>query len=272
MKIEGWRYYNHAAIPTTAPHEDPDLTPIEDKSIWQLDGDPLLARWTTDFDLDYETNWWYIIKRAPFLPETLDPKVRKHIRQAFKKVEVKQIEMPSYAEALSVVYNKACKGYKDFFGGLVVPDNFKNRNPEECCFAAFSTETGDLIGYMICIERQGYTETITAKYDPEYLKLRVSDAIHYVVLDYYLNKRKVSYVSSGARTVNHETNAQTYKITTFGFEKAYCNLHVAYNPKIKWIIKLLYPFRKLLRMFDRFGFVHKINAILMMEQLVREKK
>lgn len=66
MKIEGWKYYNHAAIPTVAPHENPDITPIEDKSIWQLDGKPLLARWTTDFDLDRETNWWYIIRRAPF--------------------------------------------------------------------------------------------------------------------------------------------------------------------------------------------------------------
>ena len=25
MRIEGWKYYNHAAIPTTAPHEMPDL-------------------------------------------------------------------------------------------------------------------------------------------------------------------------------------------------------------------------------------------------------
>ena len=50
MDIQGWKYYNHAAIPTTPPHIEPDLTPIKDGTIWKIDGSPLLARWTTDFD------------------------------------------------------------------------------------------------------------------------------------------------------------------------------------------------------------------------------
>lgn len=32
--IEGWRYYNHAAIPTCAPHEEPDINPIESGVAW----------------------------------------------------------------------------------------------------------------------------------------------------------------------------------------------------------------------------------------------
>lgn len=36
--IEGWKYYNHAAIPTTAPHEAANLDPINDGSIWNLGG------------------------------------------------------------------------------------------------------------------------------------------------------------------------------------------------------------------------------------------
>lgn len=33
MQINGWQYYNHAAIPTTAPPEIPDISPIADDSI-----------------------------------------------------------------------------------------------------------------------------------------------------------------------------------------------------------------------------------------------
>lgn len=33
--IEGWKYYNHAAIPACAPHEKADLKPIQNKSIWK---------------------------------------------------------------------------------------------------------------------------------------------------------------------------------------------------------------------------------------------
>ena len=38
MNIEGWRYYNHAAIPTTEPHERVNLRPINDMSIWKIGG------------------------------------------------------------------------------------------------------------------------------------------------------------------------------------------------------------------------------------------
>ena len=33
--ISGWRYYNHAAVPTTPPHINPNLEPIENGSIWK---------------------------------------------------------------------------------------------------------------------------------------------------------------------------------------------------------------------------------------------
>ena len=32
--MKKWKYYNHAAIPTTAPHEEVDLSPINNGSIW----------------------------------------------------------------------------------------------------------------------------------------------------------------------------------------------------------------------------------------------
>ena len=36
MQIDGWKYYNYAAIPTTAPHEPVNMLPIEDGSIWKV--------------------------------------------------------------------------------------------------------------------------------------------------------------------------------------------------------------------------------------------
>ncbi len=33
-----WKYYTHAAVPTTRPHEEADLAPIRDASIWKLPG------------------------------------------------------------------------------------------------------------------------------------------------------------------------------------------------------------------------------------------
>lgn len=33
-----WKYYNHAVIPKTAPHEEPDLEPINNGTIWKMGG------------------------------------------------------------------------------------------------------------------------------------------------------------------------------------------------------------------------------------------
>lgn len=38
MQIDGWKYYNHAAIPQTPPHEMPDMRPVESGGVWKIAG------------------------------------------------------------------------------------------------------------------------------------------------------------------------------------------------------------------------------------------
>lgn len=45
MAVDGWKYYNHAAIPTNAPHETPDLEPIESGLVWSNIGGGVLHYW-----------------------------------------------------------------------------------------------------------------------------------------------------------------------------------------------------------------------------------
>ena len=51
-----WKYYNHLVLPTTAPHEEVNLTPIYDRLIWKMNGKPLLARSISNFDCGYRFN------------------------------------------------------------------------------------------------------------------------------------------------------------------------------------------------------------------------
>ena len=229
-----------------------------------------MARWTSDYDCGYETNWWYIVKDGPFDLESLDPKAKKHIRQSLKKTFVKLIDMKEYADELCIVHNNACKGYSNFIGAFASPDDFRNKSKDLECWGIFALETNILIGYMTCLHGNGYVETITAKYDPQYLNLRGSDAVHYTILDHYLNREGVPYVCSGSRTINHETHVQDYKISTFGFRRAYCSLNIRYSPKIRGLIPVIYAFRKVLKKFDRISIVHNINAVIKMEEFRRE--
>lgn len=272
MCFDGWKYYNHALVSDVAPHESPSLEIFDDKLIWKK-SKALLAQWTENFDLYENAEWYYIIKDAPFDENQLSSKKRKHIRQAFKKVYVKKINPTVYAKDLAEVYNHACLRYECFSGVEKTPENFHdNRYDNRDFWGAFSVEENRLIGYMECEIKEKNVNTLDSKYHCDFLNLRASDALHYFILNYYLNEKNFRYVSSGNRSINHKTNVQNYKIENFGFRKAYCKLCVIWNPKIKWVIKFLYPLRSFFLKFDKVSFVHKINGVLKLEYIVRNQR
>lgn len=80
------------------------------------------------------------------------------------------------------------------------------------------------------------------------------------------------YICDGARSINHETAFQDYLEKYFEFRKAYCKLHVIYNPKLKWVIRLLYSIRGLLLKMDGIGVIHSINSVLRMEVICRNEE
>jgi len=274
--VAGWKYYNNALIPDCAPHESPDVSQICSPEFWECkSGTPLFARWTDEFESEEYKDFWYCICKSPFTVDNLPAKARKHIRQAMKKCTVERIDIEKNIEALYKVFIEACENYKQFKGNTQY-EQFKNR----CLGDAYAgnqywvgkNDEGLIIGYLIVKENKDYAETVTAKFWPEYLHLRVSDALYATILDEYLNNRNKRYISFGTRTLSHITNTQVYKEKTFGCEKAYVRLNIEYNPKIRPVIKILYIFKGFLKLFDKIEIVHKINAVLKMEEIVRKQK
>lgn len=272
--MSSWKYYNHAVIPTTAPHETVDITDIENGDIWKQYPKALLARWTTNWDCGHETNWWFLIKDSSIVLEELSSHSRKHIRQGIAKCEVKVIDSSAYAEELYACSHAAFAKY-----GIATNEISKEEFIINCkkdsrltYFAGFENESKKLIGYLLVREDGNYAEIITAKFDPSFLNTHVSDALYYVVINNYLsNKKKGYYVCSGERNINHLTNTQEYKEKTFGYRKAYCKLHIAYRPWFGMVVKLIYPFRKALMLFDSVKFVHLINGVLRMEEIQKNE-
>ena len=277
MKIEGWKYYNHAAIPTTAPHENPDLTPIEDKSIWKIDGKPILARWTTDFDCAYETNWWYIIKDNLFDISQLKAKRRYEINKGIRNFNILQIDPVKYSEELYEVQVAAFSAYPSKYRPTVDKKSFVesvHRWENYVVIGAFHIESDELCGYaLLSLQSYRLVGLDVLKSNPDYEKEAVNAALVYGVLrhldSFLLNG---GYICDGARSINHETAFQDYLEKYFGFRKAYCKLNITYNPKLKWIINLLYPIRKFLAKLDWIGKIHQLNSVFKMEEIVRKQK
>lgn len=279
MQISGWKYYNHAAVPTCAPHEDPNTRVIETGEIWSLSDEllpnkhPMMVWWTTDFDCSQETPYWYVIKEGPFSLDELSKKYRHNVKVALDRCEVKWVNAIECEDELWEVYEAAYTKYEGAQNKQSRDDFHKSlldRDYEWC--VAYSRENGNAIGWMKCLDKGECVETQIAKYHPGYLSLRASDAIHYHVLNRYLNELGRKYVTSGTRNLNHKTHVQDYKIHNWHFRQAYCRLHLMYSPKVAWIIWLLYPIRKCLILLDSIKKVHAINGLLLMEEVSRKCK
>lgn len=276
MEIKNWRYYNRALLPTIAPHEDVDISAIKDKSIWKHDKKPLLARWTSDFDCGFETNWWYIIKDKPFDISELKAKRRYEINKALKYFEVKKIDPSEFKDDIYNVLVEAYSAYpakyrpsvnkESLYCGL---SNSMNTNGR-VTYGAFFKESGQLCGYAYIVVKGKYISFPMQKTIPEFEKYNVNAAlVNGILHDCEELLKNGSYICDGERSISHETRFQDYLEKYFSFRKAYCKLHIEYNPRINWLLKLLFPFRKIMKKFDFVGFVHHINSVLKMEELKR---
>ncbi len=280
MNNNSWKYYNGALIPTSAPHEEVDTSKIVSGEIWKefSKQKPYFARWTSNFDCKQETEWWYVIKDSPFEINKLKAKRRYEINKGLKTFDVKIVDPKEYTEEICNVQIAAFNAYSKKYRPTVNKEKFVKEinswdSPNIRVYGAFHKETNELCGYAYLKENKGRSDFNVLKTKPKYEKYGLNAALIYKVLEDFSDKlSKGYYICDGERVISHETNFQNYLEKYFNFRKAYCELHIAYNPKFKWLIKILYPFRKLLKLFDGIGFVHKINSVLMMEGIVRRQK
>ena len=132
----------------------------------------------------------------------------------------------------------------------------------------FSSDENLLIGYAQNIIKGGVAQYSIVKLDPDYLYLYGSYRLFYDMNSYYLNEQKFNYVSDGARSLSHETNIQEFLVKKFKFRKAYCRLNIVYRWDIGLLIKMVYPFKKLIDK-QNYQYLKKISVLLQQEMIRR---
>lgn len=269
-----WTYYNHAMIPSTPPNIVPDLSPLKDGTIWKLEGKRvLLTRWTSDFDCGKETNWWYVIADKPFNLQSIKAKRRYEINKGLNNFEVRKINPADYTEDIYEIQVAAFSAYPEKYRPTVDHDSFienVSHWQKENVYGAFHKENGKLCGYSYITIKSNFINFDVLKTIPSYEKYGLNAALVYRLID-DCNEllSNGGFICDGERSINHETAFQDYLEKYFNFRKAYCTLNIAYNPKIKWLVKMLYLFRKLLLKFDNISKIHLVNALLKMEHIIR---
>lgn len=275
-----WKYYNHAIIPTCEPHVVPDVSLLENREWFRSDkwgGKVFFAVWTADFDCGYETGWWYTIKDSPFDITSLKSNRRYKITKGMRNFDVRRIDVADYKKEMFDVTVAAYEDYpenlrlnitkEDFCGSI---DSWSGENDH--VYAAFHKTEKKMCAYIYLYEGKKDIELHVLKSIPSYEKLQVNAAIiYYALCDMEKKLAGGKYISNGWRNINHATtHFPDYLEKYFGFRKAYVKLHIKYRPGFRVLIKILYPFRKIVSKLDKYRHFHMANSVLKMEEIRRE--
>lgn len=235
-----------------------------------------MARWTSNYNQDTQSEWYYCIKDSPFKLDELKSKQRYEINKGRKYFNISTICPQDYVEEIYRIQVEAFKAYPKEYRPELNYESVKaeilSEWNDKIIFAAFEKETGKMVSYCIFKKKETYIEWSVLKSIPEYEKFKVNAAIIAASLEYFNDDLiKGLYIHGGEKNISHQTNFQNYLEYLFGFKKVYCRLHILYRPGIAQIVQILYPFRKMLRRFH-FKIIHNINSVLLMEEIVRKQK
>lgn len=234
---------------------------------------PLLARWISNWDCSFKTEWWYVIKDDPFEIDKLKAKRRYEINKGNKNFLVKEINPKEYKSEIYFIQSEAYKEYPEKYRPHIDQNRLLNEIDNWSfykAYGAFELNSDKMYGYALLNRKDDYIYYAVHKVVPKYESLSINAAvINKILVDHSDFLASGGYICDGSRNILHETRFQDYLEKYFGFRKAYCILHIKYRSLVKLMVWILYPFRKWLFKMDNNNLIHKINGILKMEEIVR---
>ena len=262
-----WYYYQGALLPRVPPHYEINLTSSEQKELLKR-SKALFIRYTNEWDRD-GGEFWYVIKDNFRGMEELSGNTRSKIRRAQKRNYVKQVDANYISQYGYNVYSSAFDKYKTFIKPISIEEfqsQVKSNNYDY--WAVFDKESDKLVAYSENFIEDNMCHYSTIKFHPKYQKNYTSYILIYEMNRFYLEEKKLKYVNDGAKSISHETKVQEYLIDKFRFRKAFVKLHIVYRWDIGLAIKLLYPFRKILKKINH-PLIDKVSVILNQEKIRR---
>lgn len=231
-------------------------------------GNIQFIRYITDFDKSEESSFGYVNKDSFGGMEELSSKMRNQVKKSLKQLEIRMITKEEMLAQGYEVHASAASSYKvkAKVPSRVSFENYVNNLPENYdVWGAIIPETGKLIAWGVNRVYDDWCSYSSLKAIPEYQKQYYPYyGLIYEMNRYYLEERKLKYVTDGARSITEHSNIQPFLIDKFNFRKAYCHFEIKYKWWLGLAVNCLYPFRKLIP-------VRQVKALLDMEAMARNQ-
>ena len=245
--------------------------------VWLGGGYPIFARWITDFDCNHKTSWWNVIKDTPFDITSLKAKRRYEINKGNKFFDVTVLDYNKHAGDLYEVYEASRRGLPEHLrlttAGKKYFESLFNDLEHSYIFGAYFKETGCLEGFALFRKYGRYLGFNSLKTNIEAEKYNVNFALINYALNYFKDELFAGcYIDDGSRPIFHTTtHFQDFLEKYFEFRKAYSHLHVVYRPGVNFIVKCLFPFRKIFLKIKN-KYFQEIYGVLLQEEFIQNDR
>lgn len=251
VTVEGidWYEYRGFMVPAYLPHCCPEISPEAAEEVVRISDRPF-ARWDSEFGKVEISEWWYVLKRGPWDVEDIkNKKKRWMIRQGRKYFSVRSLTFDEVVAECPKVAQLAAERYT---GKAKVETRqiLEERISSAKKIPGVLEYIGCFRGNTLVSFSENYIQSnavwlANIRHHPAFLKKYSSYGLMDGILDYYLNQKKMYYVSDGTRSIHHRTHFQEHLINVFGFTKEYALLNIIYSKKFGTAVKLAYPFRNI---------------------------
>lgn len=265
-----WRRHHGALIPLSMPHIPTSISTLTALKLL-VSKRAFFIRWDENFDQVKSSEWWHVIKDSSEELNNCSVNTRSKIRRADKKFFAAPA---SVAEILGNGYKVYCSAFDRYktFESVFSEEDFQNavsclpKNTEFWSVRLRSNNEMVAFSENLVKDDACFYNTIWLK--PDSLSSYSGYLLIHEMSKHYLNERRLKYVTDGSRSISHQTNIHDFLIQKFGFRRAYSCIRIIYFPGLGIIVRILYPFRKLMSK-SKSCLVQKILVLLEQERIRR---
>lgn len=268
-----WQNYKRVLLPAYLPHLVPDISPRSAKRALGSSS-ALMARWTSQFDTDDASKWWFVLRDGDYGRSELSSNTRSKISRGRRRLSVGLI---GAEEVLAHGYAVCRAAVRSYGRAEFLPSeaDFSRRIEASAIFDGAVDYFGvyneaGLVAFSENLIQDDAVFLESIWYDPVGLRDYSSYVLIDAVLDEYLVRRKYKYVSDGSRSIYHETGVHDFLIEKFGFRRASAKMHLCYSPRMSAAISIARPFGSLIgraSIVNRFAGARRVAALLLQDSL-----
>ena len=241
--------YRHAWL--SAPDFDCQLNDDQYKELLKKGG--WMVRNTYSFDQKEESDFWYIIKDSFGGMEELTSNNRRKIRRAQKHFEYKKVDKSIIRTQGYEIIKEALDDYpikdrrinQSKFDGFL--DSWTEENHD--FWGAFDINNQRLVGFIVVrlYDNACFYDLVMVSPDYKHNATYPYYGFFYRLNEYYLGEKHFTYVTDGSRSVTEHSSVHGFLEHNFKFRKAYCKLKMIYKWWFGIAVRVLLPFRKIIR-------------------------